>query len=278
LVKTSENFGAQGDAPSHPLLLDWLASEFIRRDWNLKAMHRLVVTSATYRQASAASPELLARDPENRLLAHGPRKRLTPYAIRDAALFSGGLLVEKIGGPSVKPYMPPGIWKSISNARYKQDKGEKLYRRGLYTYWRRTVPPPTMMAFNAAARETCIVRSDLTTTPLQALTMMNNVAFVEAARFLAERMLNGDVRDPTQRVSMAFRIVTSREPRPEELNRLLADLNFYLKDFEKNPAAAEKLLAIGEKPRDKNLNPVELAADALVANTILNLDEAIMEN
>ena len=167
LVKTSENFGVQGELPSHPALLDWLATEFIRRKWNQKAMHKLIVTSATYRQASGASAGLLRSDPENRLLAHGPRKRLTPYAIRDAALFNSGLMNGQIGGPSVKPYMPPGIWKSISNATYKQDKGDKLYRRGMYTYWRRTVPPPTMMAFNAAAREICTVRTDLTITPFK---------------------------------------------------------------------------------------------------------------
>ena len=254
------------------------AVEFIERGWDVKAMHRLIVTSATYRQAATASEALQQRDPENRLLAHGPRKRLSPFAIRDAALFNSGLLVEKIGGPSVKPYMPPGIWRSISNARYQQDHGEKLYRRSLYTYWRRTVPPPTMMTFNAAARETCIVRSDLTTTPLQALTMMNNIAFVEAARFLAQRLLQTDGLTPRQQISEAFRMVMSRKPRTDELNRLLADLKFYQEDLRKNPKAAHKLLAIGEKPHDGDLDPVDLAAYALVANTILNLDEAIMQN
>ncbi len=278
LVKSSENFGVQGESPSHPQLLDWLAVEFIERGWDVKAMHRLIVTSATYRQAATASEALQQRDPENRLLAHGPRKRLSPFAIRDAALFNSGLLVEKIGGPSVKPYMPPGIWRSISNARYQQDHGEKLYRRSLYTYWRRTVPPPTIMTFNAAARETCIVRSDLTTTPLQALTMMNNIAFVEAARFLAQRLLQTDGLTPRQQISEAFRMVMSRKPRTDELNRLLADLKFYQEDLRKNPKAAHKLLAIGEKPHDGDLDPVDLAAYALVANTILNLDEAIMQN
>jgi len=241
-------------------------------------MHKLIVTSATYRQASSASASLLQRDPENRLFAHGPRKRLTPYAIRDSALFTSGLMVDTIGGPSVKPYMPPRIWKSISNAAYKQDKGDKLYRRGMYTYWRRTVPPPTMMAFNAAAREICTVRTDLTTTPLQALTMMNNKTFVEAARFLAERMMKANNLKPRQRVAEAFRRVTSRTPRKEELDLLMADYVFYLKDFRKNPESAKKLLAVGEKPRDPKLAAVQLAAYALVANTILNLDEAIMQN
>ena len=278
LVKTSENFGVQGELPSNPALLDWLATEFVRRDWNLKAMHRLIVTSATYRQRSTASRKLQRRDPENRLLSHGPRKRLTPYAIRDAALFTSDLLNGKIGGPSVKPYMPPGIWKSISNAIYKQDKGDKLYRRGIYTYWRRTVPPPTMMTFNAAAREICIVRNDLTTTPLQALTMMNNKTFVEAARFLAERMMQAKGQRPRQRVAEAFRRVTSRAPRKAELDLLMKDFSFYLKDFRKKPNAAKRLMSVGEKLRNPKLPAAQLAAYALVANTILNLDEAITQN
>jgi len=278
LVKTSENFGVQGELPSHPALLDWLATEFIRHNWDQKTMHKLIVTSATYRQASGTSADLLRRDPENRLLAHGPRKRLSPYAIRDAALFTSGLMNEKIGGPSVKPYMPPGIWRSISNATYKQDKGDKLYRRGMYTYWRRTVPPPTMMAFNAAAREICTVRTDLTTTPLQALTMMNNKTYVEAARFLAERMMKTAGLKPRQRVAEAFRAVTSRAPLKGELDLLMADFAFYKNNFTKHPDGATKLLAVGEKPRNVKLNAVELAAYALVANTLLNLDEAIMQN
>lgn len=278
LVKTSENFGVQGEMPSHPKLLDWLATEFIQSGWDVKAMHKLIVMSATYRQSSVDSRVLLQRDPENRLLARGPRRRLSPYAIRDAALFNSGLLVEKIGGPSVKPYMPPGIWKSISNAKYAQDKGDKLYRRSMYTYWRRTVPPPTMMAFNAAARETCIVRTDVTTTPLQALTMLNNVTFVEAARFLAERILARPEGDPASRIRWAFRRVTSRQPRADEVTLLKEDLATFLKEFQSDPESAEKLLATGEKAFDQSLDVATLAAYTLVANTILNLDEAMSQN
>ena len=274
IVKTSENFGVQGEQPSHPVLLDWLATEFVRRDWNVKAMHKLIVTSATYRQSSARR---LEHDPENRLLARGPRKRLSPFAIRDAALFNSNLIVGKIGGPSVKPYMPPGIWKSISNSTYKQDQGDKLYRRGMYTYWRRTLPPPTMMTFNAAAREICTVRNDLTTTPLQALTLMNNKTFVEASRFLAERMLKQGEK-PAERIAWAFRSVTSRNPKPDELNLLLDDLKLFEKEFKKNPGAAQKLLTIGERKANSKLPPTQLAAYALIANTLLNLDEAIMQN
>ncbi len=278
LVKTSENFGVQGELPSHPQLLDWLATEFIASGWDVKALHKLIVTSATYRQHSAATAALLQRDPENRLLARGPRKRLSPFALRDATLLASGLLVEKIGGPPVKPYMPPAIWSSISNARYKRDKGDKLYRRSLYTYWRRTVPPPTMMAFNAAGRETCIVRTGKTTTPLQALTMMNNVAFVEAARHLAERVLQVEDLSDKQRVSRMFRIVTSRQPTPREQQILHQDLLAYRAEYKQNPDAAGKLLSQGEKPNAPNLDRAELAALAVVANTILNLDEAISEN
>ena len=278
LVKTSDNFGVQGETPSHPALLDWLATEFIRRGWKLKTLHKLIVTSSAYRQSSAASRELQRRDPENRLLARGPRKRLSANAIRDTALFTSGLLVGKIGGPSVKPYMPPGIWASVSNAKYKRDNGASLYRRSLYTYWRRTLPPPTLMTFNAAARETCIVRVDHTTTPLQALASMNNIAFVEAARFLAERVLRVEGLKPGDRIGQAFRLVTSRAPRPEEAKILLADLRYYLKDFRKKPAAAKLLLAVGAKPRGKAMKMVELAAYTLVANTILNLAEAITRN
>jgi hypothetical protein len=277
LVKTSENFGVQGDAPSHPKLLDWLASEFIRSGWDVKAMHRLIITSATYRQASATTPELQQRDPDNQLLAHGPRKRLSPFSMRDAALFNSGLLVPTIGGPPVKPYMPPGIWKSISNSSYKRDSGAALHRRSLYTYWRRTLPPPTMMAFNAAARETCIVRNDMTTTPLQALTLMNNITFVESARHLAERLLKTDA-EPSARITQAFRMVLSRQPQPDELALLLADFAAYRAEFTKAPNEATRLLAIGERPTDKTLPKPELAAYTLIANTILNLDEAITEN
>ena len=278
LVKTSENFGIQGEFPSHPALLDWLAKEFVRKKWNLKAFQKMIVMSATYRQSSKSNASVRELDPENRLLSHGPRKRLTPYQIRDSALFVSGLLVEKTGGPSVKPYMPPGIWKSISNAKYKQDKGEKLYRRSMYTYWRRTLPPPTMMAFNAAARETCIVRTDKTTTPLQALTLLNNKTFVESARFLAERMIKRETQTAAQKITWAFRTVTSREPHPAEVSVLLEDYKAYRQEFAAAPETTQKILSIGEKPYDQRLDEIDLAAWTLVANTLMNLDESISVN
>lgn len=278
LVKTSENFGIQGELPTHPQLLDWLAAEFRDQGWNLKKLHKLIVMSATYRQSSVASPVTLKVDPENRWLSRGPRKRLTPYQIRDAALFNSGLLVEKVGGPSVKPYMPPGIWRSISNATYKQDRGSKLYRRSLYTYWRRTVPPPTMMSFNAAAREQCTVRTDKTTTPLQALTLMNNVIFVESARFLAERMLSHTEMTTRQKIAWAFRVVTSRQPDADEIKWLVQDFQHYRTEFERQPNRAQQILSVGEKPYNPSLEVSELAAFTLVANTLFNLDESITQN
>jgi len=275
LVKTSENFGIQGEPPSHPELLDWLALEFVRSGWDVKQLQRLIVASSTYRQNSMITPEQSERDPENRLLARGPRFRFSAHMIRDQALAVSGLLQERIGGPSVKPYAPPGIWKSISNNKYVQDHGPSLYRRSLYTYWRRTVPPPTMATFNAAEREVCLVRKDRTNTPLQALTLMNNVAFVEAARFLAERIMRETDADSASQIEHGFRIVTGRLPRTSESEPLQAAYDEFLNYFETSPREAPKLLAIGEAQRDKNLPAAEHAALTMLANILLNLDEAI---
>ena len=263
IVKTSENFGSQGDAPEDQELLDWMATEFVRSGWDFRAMEKLIVMSATYRQDSRSG--------------NFPRRRLHPYEIRDLALASSGLLVDKVGGPSVKPYMPPNIWKSISNNKYNQDKGEKLYRRSLYTYWRRTIPPPTMMTFNSSDREICSVRKDKTNTPLQALTLLNNITFVEASRLLAERMMK-EHKEINARIQFAFRSVIGRKPSKEEVRRLVEDYGYYLKDFQKNPQSAASLLKTGEMVADKTLAPEEVAAYALVANTLYNLDEAIVLN
>ena len=276
LVKTSENFGVQGEHPSHPELLDWLAKEFIGGGWDLKATYKMLVTSAAYRQSSVSRSD---SDPDNRLLSRGPRRRLPAYAIRDSALVSAGLLVPEIGGPSVRPYMPPRIWRSISNNTYKQDKGDKLYRRSLYTYWRRTIPPPTMLTFNAAEREVCIVRKDQTITPLQALTLMNNVTFVESARHLAERILKqSDLANEEERITYAFKAILSRPPSSRELALLQEDFLHHEEIFSKNPQAVGQLLKVGEKPNDPKLPSPTLAAYAMVASTIFNLDEAISLN
>src|SRR5262249_27148728 len=191
IVKTTEDFGVQGEWPSHPELLDWLATEFIRTGWDVKAMQKLIVTSATYRQSSKTPPELQQRDPENRLLARAPRFRLPAEMVRDQALFVSGLLVEKLGGPSVKPYQPAGLWKGLvmQDMDYTQGKGEDLHRRSLYTFWKRTVAPPMMANFDSAMRESCTVRENRTNTPLQALNLMNDVSFLEASRFVGQRMM-----------------------------------------------------------------------------------------
>ena len=256
IVRTSENFGVQGDVPSHQELLDWLAVEFIESGWDVKAMHKRIVMSATYRQSSDVTSGLIARDPENRLLARAPRLRLPAFAIRDQALAVGGLFVEKLYGPPAKPYMPPKIWSAISNNRYKRDEGENLYRRSVYTYWRRTIPPPTMVTFNAGDREVCTVRQSRTNTPLQSLMLMNNITFVEASRKLAERMMRagGNVPD---RINLAYQLVLAREATGSELRRHGADYDAYLAELKSQPGEAIELLDVGEERRDAELHPVE---------------------
>ncbi len=276
LAKTSEDFGSQGEPPSHPELLDWLATEFVRNEWDIKALQRLIVTSATYRQASDASTELLSRDPENRLLARGPRRRLPAETIRDQALFVSGLLTRTIGGPSVKPYQPPGLWQEIAtDTDYVQSHGEDLYRRSLYTYWKRTVAPPTMVTFDATSREACTVQRSRTNTPLQALALMNDVTFVEAARVFAQREL-AVLRDSmADRITHVFRTVTARIPEPEEVQILERRFALSLAAFHQNPDAATQLIHEGEFPIDDQLDPIELAAFTTVTSLILNLDEVI---
>ena len=276
LVRSPENFGSRGEPPTHPQLLDWLAAEFVRTGWDMKALHKTIVMSATYRQSSRLTPELLKKDPENRLLARGPRLRLSAEVIRDQALFMSGLLVEKLGGPSVRPYQPAGLWKELSDLEgYTQDSGQDLYRRSLYTFWKRTIPPPVMATFDASARETCVVRETRTNTPLQALTLMNDVAFVEAARVLAQRMMVEGRDNPAERIRVGFRLATARTPGPRELEVLRAGLNHHLAEYRKDPVSASKLISIGESSPDGELEVSELAAYTAVANLILNLDETV---
>jgi mono/diheme cytochrome c family protein len=276
LVKTVDDFGAQGEWPSHPELLDWLAAEFMASGWDVKAMQRLIVTSATYRQSSKVTPALLAKDPDNRLLARGPRFRLPAEAVRDQALAASGLLVERVGGPSVRPYQPPGLWKELTGSEeYVPDHGEKLYRRSLYTFWKRTVAPPALVTFDAAGRETCVVRQSRTNTPLQALNLMNDVTFVEASRVLAQRAMREGGATPEERITLAFRLATGRTPRPAELHVLLDGYRRHLTDYRKDEQAAGKLTSIGEAPRDERLDVTELAAYTAVAGVILNLDEVV---
>jgi hypothetical protein len=218
---------------------------------------------------------LLRRDPENRLLARGPRVRLAAEMIRDQALAASGLLVERIGGPSVRPYQPGDLWKELASVEYVQDHGEKLYRRSLYTFWKRTVAPPTMIAFDAAGRETCTVRETRTNTPLQALALLNEVTFVEAARKLGERVMVEGGETPESRIALAFRLVVARPPRSAELQILVKGFENHLARYRSQPQAAAELLASGEAPRDERLDPAELAAYAAVASVILNLDETV---
>ena len=275
LVKTVEDFGSQGEWPTHPELLDWLATEFVRTGWDIKAMQKLIVTSAVYRQSSAAAPELLQKDPENRLLARAPRLRLPAGMIRDQALAVSGLLVEELGGASVKPYQPAGLWKELSGQDYVQDKGAKLYRRSLYTYWKRSSPPPSLMNFDAAGREACVVRDTRTNTPLQALDLMNDVTYLEASRKLAERVMKERRGGADERIALAFRMVVARGPTPREAALLREALASYLDDYKTNPEAAAKYLSQGESPRDAELDASELAAYSTLASMMLNMDETI---
>ena len=284
LVGTSGDFGSQGEWPSHPALLDWLATELVRDDWNLKALQKTIVMSATYRQSSKATPELIERDPENRLLARASRFRLDAEVIRDSALFASGLLVEKLGGPSVKPYQPPGLWREIgyegrgrfTAGIFEQDVGAALYRRSLYTFWKRTVPPPNMLVFDAPNRETCIVERSRSNTPLQALVLMNDPQFVEAGRVLAESLLGRRAgADDAELVEGLYRRVLARPPAERELEALLDLVADLRRVYEKDAAAAAALLRVGERPVDESVPSGELAAWSVAASVVLNLDEAV---
>jgi len=274
LVKTVEDFGVQGEKASHPELLDWLAVEFVDSGWDVKALHRLIVTSATYRQSPRVAPQLLERDPENRLLARGSRFRLPSWMIRDQALAVSGLLVDKPGGPAVMPYQPEGIWEEATFGKksYKQDHGEALYRRSLYTFWRRIVGPT--MFFDNTSRQTCYVRTIRTNTPLHALTILNDITFVEAARAFAQRVMLAE-KDDAARLRSIFRFAVARDPRPEESALLLVRIEKWKTQFSSDLAAAQKLLVVGESKRDESLPPAEHAAWTSLCQLVLNLDEAI---
>ncbi len=333
LVETAEDFGVQGEPPSHPELLDWLAAEFVspplskggqggvgegqtgvrsagsdgndsdrqkfasggertgsdtppgpplrrggENGWNVKALQRLIVTSATYRQSSNASGELIERDPRNRLLARGPRFRLPAESVRDGALAISGLLRERLGGPSVKPYQPAGLWEEVSVERrykYVPDKNDGLYRRSMYTFWKRTCPPPGMTAFDAPDRETCLIRRARTNTPLQALVLLNDPTYVESSRRFAERILKEGGPTPAERLHYAYRLTLARLPTADE-GRILLELYDASRDrFSRDAGAAEKLIAVGESAREPSLDAVELAAWTTLASTVLNLDEAV---
>lgn len=275
LVKTTEDFGSQGERPVHPELLDWLAVEFVESDWDIRHILKTIVMSRTYQQSSRMPPPMLARDPDNRLLARGPRFRLPAESIRDQALFVSGLLTERFGGPSVKPYQPDGLWREIaSDTEYQTATGPDLYRRSLYTYWKRTVAPPMMANFDASGREMCEVRLTTTNTPLQALNLLNDVTFVEASRNLAQRVLLAE-GSPEARLDRAFLLTVSRPATETERQVLLASLKIYEAWFGRHPDKAKSYLKYGESTRSEQLNDAELAAWATICSTILNLDETV---
>ena len=274
LVKTAEDFGAQGERPVHQELLDWLATELVGRGWDMKALHRLIVTSATYRQSSRVTPALAERDPDNRLLARGPRHRLPSWMIRDQALAASGLLFERNGGPAVRPYQPAGIWEDATFGKktYEQDHGDALYRRSLYVFWRRIVGPTTF--FDAGARQVCTVKGARTNSPMHALVTLNDPAYVEAARVLAQRVLAAESKDAA-RVELAFRLATARAPTRAERGVLLERLKKLRAEFAAAPADALRFVSSGEAPRPEKLDAVEQAAWAGVCSLLLNLDETL---
>ncbi|MFT5049158.1 MAG: hypothetical protein ACI8QZ_000548 [Chlamydiales bacterium] len=282
LVRTSEDFGLQGEWPTHPELLDWLAVEFRESGWDVRALLRSIVVSSTYRQASVGRAELLERDPSDRWLARYPRRRLSAEQIRDHALYTSGLLVERFGGASVKPYQPEGLWREVamlaSNTRlFEVGAGDDLWRRSLYTYWKRAVPPPAMQAFDAPTRESCVVRRQSTNTPLQALVLWNDEQFVEAARMLAARALEDELDDSRQ-LARLFRMCTSREPEAVEVEALVAALEGFRRRFRESPEDAAALLEVGAAPVPDGVDPVELGAWTLIANAVLNLHETLTQD
>jgi hypothetical protein len=276
LVKTSDDFGSRGDWPSHPELLDWLASEFVASGWNVKAIQRLIVMSATYRQSATVDKKLLEHDPYNRLLGRGARFRLDAEMIRDNALSVSGLLNDKLGGPSVSPYQPAGLWDELTSGdKYTQSKGTDLYRRGMYTYWKRSIPYPPQLTFDAPNREVCTDSRARTNTPLQALVLLNDPAYVEAARALGQRILKQGGGDTAARLKFGFRLCTARMPSEQELSILRRIVEQNLAKYRQNPAAANKLIGVGESQRPAEIDPVELAAWTTLGNVLLNLDETI---
>jgi hypothetical protein len=280
IVKTAEDFGSQGEAPSHPELLDWLAVDFRESGWDIKRFFKQMVMSAAYRQSAATTPEKVKKDPDNRLLAHGPRYRMDGEMVRDYALAVSGLLTPTIGGPSVKPYQPSGVWETVamegSNTRfYKPDSGDKLYRRSLYTFWKRSAPPPSMELFNASTRESCVVRRERTDTPLQALVTMNDPQFVEAARRLAANAELASHGKIDREIDFIASRLVARSFEPKERAILESEYRDYLSYYGAHPDDAKKLISVGDSKPNAKINPAKFAALTMVANQVMNLDEVL---
>jgi hypothetical protein len=283
IVKSSGDFGAQGDMPSHPELLDYLAISFRENKWDVKALVKQMLTSQTFRQSSKVTADLYKRDPENRLYARGPRFRLDAEQIRDNALFVSGLMVFDMGGRGVRPYQPPRVWEPVAfsgsnTGNYVQDKGAGLYRRSLYTFIKRTAPHPYMSNFDAPNRESSCSRRERSNTPLQALQLMNDVQHFEAARKFAERLMIEGGKTPADRIRFGYRVVLARQPEAVELEIVEKTLTHYLQRYEKDLEAAKKVVRVGESPLRPGLAEPELAAYTLIANLLLNLDETVMRN
>lgn len=277
IVKTAEDFGTQGEWPLNQPLLDYLAVSLQQNGWSIKKLNRLIVTSAAFRQSSRISTAKLARDPENRLISRGPRFRLDAEVIRDKALFAGNLLLERLGGRGFKPYQPDGIWENASDPasqthNYERDKGESIYRRSMYLFWKRTAPPPSMLNLDAPLRDTCVVRRSTTNTPLQALTIQNEPAFLEAARAMAGRLLRTPGADD-KRMKAAFEFAMCRPPRASEVSILKKALAQYRQKFGRDVASARRMLSVGDTPQAKDLSPAEQAAWMVVCSTLMNTDE-----
>jgi len=280
LVRTAGDLGSTGDPPTHPELLDWLAVEFRESGWDMKRFFRLIFTSATYRQSAAITPEKLEKDPLNKWLSRGPRFRMDAEMVRDYALAASGLLIKKIGGPSVKPYQPDGVWEAVamigSNTRdYKRDSGENLYRRSMYTLWKRAAPPASMDVFNAPSREVCMVHRERTDTPLQALVTLNDPQFVEAARHLAQRALEEGGSTDVDRVEFVARRLLARPLDADETRIVLASLGTLRGYYATHADDAQQLITVGESKPDAALVPKQLAAWTMLVNELLNLDEVL---
>jgi hypothetical protein len=276
IVETSNDFGSQGSLPTHPKLLDWLAIEFIESGWNVKSLMKKIVMSHTYQQSSNISTELYEKDPKNELLARGPRHRLSAEMIRDNILAASGLLIKKIGGPSVKPYQPAGLWQEkatfVGENKYIQGEGEDLYRRSIYTYWRRTIPPPFMITFDVPERNLCSVKRQSTTTPLQPLAMLNGPEYIEAAKVLVEQTTATGVEKVENQISEIYRMLTSRLPTDEEVKTLK---KLYLNEkirFENEPQNISELLDIGSYKLDSSKKNAKVAAMTVMTNIIMNFD------
>jgi hypothetical protein len=278
LVKTSEEFGAQGSLPSHPELLDWLAVWFMENDWDIKALHKRIVMSATFRQSSEIKPENLEKDPENILLARGPRFRMPAEMIRDNALKASGLLVNRIGGESEYPYQPEGLWDEVTNKvwryPYLQEPGEGLYRKSIYTVWKRTTTPPGLMIFDAADRGACEVRRKTTSTPLQSLVLLNDPQYVEAARVMSENAMQAFPNDSIKQLTYIYRANTGQKPEPQQLSKTAEFYDRILDKYQKEKSSARELVEVGERPTVEELETDKLAALTVVANSLMNTYEA----